>query len=172
MEQQIHDENMRLTQFTALLKRQLRNWTWPPGVSADEVIAESIEALWEAETQKQLNIGRPLRWLTATAKHKKLEKSRLVTKRNEMLDERCCELNEHPTKNRHRRSPQIEFARFRVWTELSLKQQFALTECVMFERGVTEVARELGLKRTTVNGWIMRLPKQLARDPQFQSLQN
>lgn len=60
------------------LTPKLKCWTRPSGVESDEIIAESIEALWVAKKLRYKKITTPIRWLLSTARRLMLEKSRSV----------------------------------------------------------------------------------------------
>ena len=146
------------------LTNKLSSWTWPSGVDSDEIIAESIEALWVAKEVHHKKITTPIRWLLSTARRLKLEKSRSV---------RACRgkpLSDYGGDAQNKsRAETIGIADSAALSALGSAKQFAITEILMFDRGVTEVARELGIKRSTVNGWICRLPKRLAQSPALQA---
>ncbi len=154
------------------LAQKLASWTWPSGVDSDEIIAESIEASWAAKEVHNKKIGTPIRWLLSTARRLKLEKSRSVRAcRREPLSD----YGEDPQIEGHAKTPEISGLSALAALETALAafgsaKQFAITEILMFDRGVTEVAKELGIKRSTVNGWICRLPKRLAQSPALQAL--
>ena len=139
----------------------------------DELVVDSLVALWQLEQRgEKVCAETQICWLLGTVKNKKLEKLKEQSRRCSHCGtaERfvICDPVEaiEPSPARS----EIQFDHLRVWRELPQDQRQALTECLMFDRGVTEFSREIGRKRTTVNGWIIRIPKRFARDAEFQSL--
>lgn len=153
-----------LAQLQRQLSQKLASWTWPSGVEAEEIVVESIEAFWQATDVRNEKIREPIRWLLSTSRRLKLEKSRSVRAY------RSKPLSHYGDDPQIKRRPEtFGIADSMALSALGFEKKFAITEILMFDRWVTEVARELGVKRSTVNGWICRIPKQLALLPELQA---
>lgn len=153
------------------LTKKLASWTWPSGVNSDEIIAESIEAFWVSNEVNMKKIRKPIRWLLSTARRLKLEKSRSVRAcRGKPLSDYAETPQNESIVKPHGIADTASLAVLETaLAAFGSTKQFAITEILMFDRGVTEVAEELGVKRSTVNGWIYRLPKRLAKSPALQA---
>jgi len=68
------------------------------------------------------------------------------------------------------RELRFQFSRSQVWQSLSEPQKFAVTQVLMHDRVVSDIAEELGLNRSTVKSWVSRIPRRLANDSYFRSL--
>ncbi len=154
------------------LADKVANWRLPSGVDSEDIVAESISALWQAD---KIDSGTPQQqrgWLLRVACNKKHEQIRFANRcravdftrphlEPAMTRYGDCELETSIDRA-------LENSTF--WKRLSVEKRHVVVQCVMLDRTAADVARELELKRQTVASWAKRIPKRLASDPAFMNL--
>lgn len=152
-----------LNRLKLKLEPIVAKWQTTYGTTADDLVADSVSDLW-LNAAKGKKIVDPLRWLLVTASNKRKEHFRKTSRcfshshRFDVID------YTHSTI-----AKRFQFSKSPVWQSLTESQQYAVIQVVMHDHPVSEVARELGLKRSTVKSWISRIPRRLAEDAYFQS---
>ena len=160
------DGENSLTSLQSDLEQQIKAWEMPPGVTREEIVTEAMSTYWLAWCSGR-RIEKPVQWLLATARRKKLELFRrnnsFVRPTDAQLEALFCPMTRlHGTRIRLKES--------KSWADFSPKQRFVLRETIMHGRPVSEVAAEVNIKRSTAKSWVSRLPRRLAGDTYFQSL--
>ncbi len=168
MERNATDMNDELTHLGEELELRLSNWRWPLGVSADEVINETLIRYWRMQKEGSREIRQPaILWLLGTARNIKLEFARRAS---EMIQSSAANLLVSEPKGCRAASSNF-LMESKTWQRFSVQQKHILVESIMFDRPVAEVAAEIQVNRSTAKSWINRLPKRLAKDKALQPFQ-
>lgn len=164
------------------LHQKISHWQTGTSFELDELASAAIEALWKLEERNGLLAGAE-GWLMETARRKRLElfaneKRAMHRVKGASLDfatATCEDININADK---RSSACLEvrmaeaISNSQTWSKFTKSQREALKLHFFLGASQAEVARELGVKRQTVGGWISRCVRRLANDTAFLELLN
>lgn len=161
--------NQCLADHAEWLNIRTSTWHLPAGADVEDIIAESLEALWWAESIEKKVIRQPKKWLLSAAGRKKMERARWAAKcRTVDFQSGHSELV-LPIDRESDLETRVDEAlkKSKIWQSLKDVQRYVVVQCVMLDRSPAAVGREVGVQRQTVNGWAKRIPQRLATDPAF-----
>lgn len=147
------------------LRLHVSKWRLPLGVDTEEVVNETLVRWLVKKADAHRIQGDARAWLLGAAKNIKRELTRTVNAFPRLgdADTWACK------PSICRRASANVLTSSTVWQSFSAKQKHVLTETIMFDRPVAEVAAEVQVNRSTAKSWVKRLPKRLAADPTLQA---
>lgn len=154
-----------LTCYGQQLTPIVAKWRVPSGKTVEDLVTDAVSALW-MNTSRGKEIKNPTNWLVGTARNKRREYARQTWEHADSADLPSAERSPARTS----RISAFQFSRSPIWESLSQDQQYTVIQVLMYDRSISDIAKELGVNRSTVKSWVSRIPRRLAKDSYFQSL--